>query len=271
MTKKNEGICRICGKSGPLSFEHVPPHSAFNDRPVIAIPGDRAIRLGPGERGYGQIQQRGAGGYTLCGKCNNDTGDWYAKHFARWCYQGMDVLVRSGGRPKLVYLHYIYPLRIIKQIVTMMFSVNNEHFHERHPTLVKFVLDREARYLPPKYRFFVYYTVQGTNRALGTSGLLNVETGRSSIFSEISFPPFGYVMTLDSQPPDHRLLEITHFSRYDYHEMIVAPLHLPVLPTHMGFPGDYRTLAEIDRDYAINMAYENAMLIQPSSPSGSAA
>lgn len=36
MTRKREsGTCRICGLSGPLTFDHVPPRSAFNNRPIL--------------------------------------------------------------------------------------------------------------------------------------------------------------------------------------------------------------------------------------------
>jgi hypothetical protein len=59
--------------------------------------------------------------------------------------------------------------------------------------------------------------------------------------SEITFPPFGYVLTLDSAPLDRRLLEITHFSRYRYDEFRVLELRPPVLDTPTSFPGDYRT------------------------------
>lgn len=222
---------------------------------MVAVPFDTAIRLGPGEQPRGKIYQRGAGAYTLCQKCNNDTGAWYARAFVAWCYQGMDVLIRSGGKPTLIYLHYVYPLRVLKQIVTMMFSVNHSRFRLANPDLEQFVLNREARYLPPRYRFFAFYNIEGVSRASGTNGLLNVETGRASIMSEITFPPFGYVMTLDSDPPDHRLFEITHFARYDYEDMVVAPLHLPILPTHLSFPGDYRTTEEIDKEYAEELAY----------------
>jgi len=35
------------------------------------------IELGPDGVAKGPIQQRGMGSYTLCNKCNNDTGHWY--------------------------------------------------------------------------------------------------------------------------------------------------------------------------------------------------
>ena len=65
--------------------------------------------------------------------------------------------------------------------------------------------------------------------------------------SEINYPPFGYLMTIDSESPDKRLFEITHFANYNYNEFKVMTLKLPVLPTHLGYPGDYRTEKEIDK------------------------
>jgi len=63
--------------------------------------------------------------------------------------------------------------------------------------------------------------------------------------SEIVFPQLGYMMTIDSRPPDDRLFEITHFARFDYSQFEVMELRLPVLPTHLWIPGDYRTREEI--------------------------
>ena len=164
----------------------------------------------------------------------------------------MATLERSGGQPSLIYLNYVFPLRVLKQIVTMCFSVNNASFHTLHPELVHFVLNRDSRFLPPAYRFFVYYNVEGRPRATGGGiGILNIKTGKSTIISEITFPPFGYVMTIDSEPPDQRLFEITHFARYSYSDFRVMTLQLPVLPTHVAIPGDYRTKAEIYRDAGI--------------------
>src|SRR5690606_23954765 len=98
MTKKRRpnGVCHICGEEGPLSFEHVPPKAAFNDQPVI---GERLIRIlnqGPGVKFHGPISQKGHGRFTLCDRCNNVTGSWYGTSFASWCYQGMEILHRSG-------------------------------------------------------------------------------------------------------------------------------------------------------------------------------
>jgi hypothetical protein len=74
--KKIIDVCHICGVNGKLSFEHVPPRAAFNNRRVVKVGFDDAAHLGPDQVPRGQIQQRGAGAYTLCESCNNWTGNW---------------------------------------------------------------------------------------------------------------------------------------------------------------------------------------------------
>ena len=59
-------------------------------------------------------------------------------------------------------------------------------------------------------------------------------------------------MTFDCGPPHPDLFEISHFARYAYQEFAVTEVRMPVLPTHLGLPGDYRTLDQIERDAAEN-------------------
>lgn len=235
------GKCHICGNVGRLSFEHVPPESAFNDKPVI---------IKPFEGGKGKIQQRGMGAFTLCIPCNNNTGSWYGADFVKFCYMGMEILQRSNGNPKLIYMYQLYPLRIIKQIIVMMFSANSEVFADKHPELVKFVLNKNLRYLSPKYRFWLYYNYVGEPRFSGVTARANFNNGTSIIFSEITYPPFGYVMTLENSdkrndPPDDRLIEISDFVNYGYNEFDNREIRAISLPTHLELPGDYRTSEEI--------------------------
>ena len=190
------------------------------------------------------------GEYTLCIKCNNDTGGWYGRYFVDWCYQAMEILIKSNGNPTLIYMNYLFPLAIIKQIITMFFSVNVDTFCEANPELVHFVLDKEKKFLSPKYRIYVYYNITGRFRFSGIVGQMQLADkygtmSKPRLMSEITYPPFGYLMTIDSETPDMRLVEISHFSRHDYNEFRVMTMKFPVLPTHTFYPGDYRTKEEV--------------------------
>lgn len=243
--KKVHGTCHVCGASGPLTFEHVPPKKAFNNRPTIELNLLETLRLGPDAPIRGRTQQGGTGSNTLCERCNNDTGSWYAPALIDWCYRGMEIVERSGGRPELIHIYQCYPLRILKQILTMFCSVSGPTFAQSHPWLPRYLLNRESRTIDERFRFFVYYNLSSKLRYAGISGQVNLETGRISVLSEITFPPFGYVLTIDSDPPDARLVEITFFRQFSFNELARLEVRLPVLPIHLAYPGDYRTRAEI--------------------------
>jgi len=147
-----------------------------------------------------------------------------------------------------------YPLRILKQVVTMFFSLQTDRFHACNPDLVRFVLNKDEQSLPPRYQFFLYVTSTRRLRAIGICARLSIGLSDTNLFSELTFPPFGYVMTIDSPPPDMRYLDITQFCRFRYGDRMLLTLGLAVLPTHLSIPGDYRTKEEIYRDYERNVS-----------------
>jgi len=252
-----EGICHLCGEEGKLSFEHVPPKAAFNNKRTIQVQLEDLIKLGPDEFPKGPEKQGGVGDYTLCERCNSITGHWYGRYFVDLCYQGFELLSRTNGKPSLYYLYYIFPLPVIKQIMAMFFSVTHPGFSDANKELVSFVLCKEKKYLPKKYRLYIYLNPKGQLRYHGIIAKANICNGETNIFSEITYPPFGYVLTIDSKPPDERLYDITHFTRYNYNDFKVMQLRLPVLPTHRAeLPGDYRTEEEINEAYLKSLAFE---------------
>lgn len=252
--KKKTGTCCICGKEGKLSFEHVPPRSAFNNHPVLVANIKELIGNRDGEfrSVKGKVHQLGAGDYTLCEKCNNDTGAWYGSAFADWAYQAFRILTFAKGEPSLYYHFRIFPLRIIKQIICMFFSSNGPDFRTVHPDLVKFVLDREAMHLKPSIRIYSYYNLAPVSRQSGVASLLNVEKQRGYTFSEIAYIPLGYIMTSESDVPDKRPVDISFFANYGYNDWREFSLQLPVLPVYTYFPADYR-----NRDEVLATAQEN--------------
>jgi hypothetical protein len=164
----------------------------------------------------------------------------------------MEIMQQASGRPTLIYMNYVLPLSVLKQVCTMFFSVNRPQFREKHPGLEYFVLNRDSQALPDKYRVYVYFKGGGPLRSSGVAGWLRVDTGQQLVLSEITFPPYGYVLCFDELRPHPDLYDITFFRRYHYGEFAVINLRLPVLPTHLPLPGDYRTKDQIQRDVEQN-------------------
>ena len=252
MGKPNiEGTCHLCGQVGKLSFEHVPPEAAFNDHRLLAHRVDQLLKDGSGKTG-GKFYQRGAGAYTLCKSCNEQTGGWYGRKYVEWVRQGMFILQTTQREPSLWYNFHIFPLRIIKQIACMFFSINSENFQEVHPELVRFVLNPTVRHLPESLRIFAFYAVDLNSRQSSVTASMNlVDSSKNRTFTEMTFLPFGYCLTFDGEPPPHEsMADISSFGRYSYNDWKTIPLQMPVLPTVSFLPGDYRSKKEIDRTIA---------------------
>jgi hypothetical protein len=209
----------------------------------------------------GKIQQRGAGGYTLCEKCNSLTGAWYVPAFTRWAEQAMRIVIGTRARPSLEYPFNLYPLRVLKQVLCMFFSVNGEYFNKAHPDLVRFVLNKESRELPDRFRIYAFYTLSNRFRSASVTAMAkgsNIHT-----FSEVTFPPFGFVLTVHSTPPESGFCEISEFSRFEYFEFRFGiTMRLPVMPIHTAFPGDYRTRDQTLADAKESKKRESLILPQ---------
>lgn len=252
MPEKIKGTCCLCGEHTDLSFEHCPPQKAYNNDPLLYAEIEWIRSGGHIDDIKGETHQRGAGAYTLCHQCNNITGSWYGASYVRFARQGMEYLqsVRSA-----VYFNVpfrIRPLRVMKQIVCMFMSANGSTFQSVQPELVRFVLNRETRSLPRHVRIYAFYTVSDRSRSSGVAGMIDgIFTGsaRNNIFSETTFPPFGFVMTLNSPVPDVRLTDITYFAdEFGYGDERTLWLRFPVLPVYTYFLGDYRNREKVLKD-----------------------
>jgi 5-methylcytosine-specific restriction endonuclease McrA len=76
------GTCHVCGKFGPLSFEHIPPRSTGNNHVVQIYSGDQVIKnslTGSDDASALKYKpsQGGMGFYSLCESCNNYLGQNY--------------------------------------------------------------------------------------------------------------------------------------------------------------------------------------------------
>jgi hypothetical protein len=249
-----EGPCHLCAIVGKLSFEHVPPRSAFNDRPLFSADSkwllEEAHTFEEFTNPRGTPEPEGAAAFTLCERCNNVTGSWYGPAYVGWAVQGREHLsrMRSSTTAK-VSSFSIFPARVLKMLLCMFASANPPGTLSRERDLQRFVLDRDAVHLPPQFRVYCFLMDPDSwaSRQSGPTTILDASAGGREIrtFSEIAFPPFGYVLCFDGSSPPAPMQDITWFADCTFGDHREVHLELPVLPICSPFPGDYRSAAEV--------------------------
>ena len=255
--KPRIGECRICGTRGVLTFEHVPPKTAFNrNRVELHTMEDWLQRDAPGPKKKGRIQQRGMGGFILCDSCNNLTGRRYVPELERWTRAAVSLLGQlpdddsedADPNDKAVSFEAVNvrPLLFAKQVAAMIMAVNGGEFRKRNLPLAEFVLDPEKVGLPVGYDIYLALYRGPNARQSGVSGRANVAIGRVNVLSEVAHPPFAYLMSFDEEEPALPVGKVTHFADYGSHDVVDQAVEVLVGFGHTPFPGDYRSRARID-------------------------
>ena len=238
MKNKVVGKCQLCGKNEELTFEHVPPKAAFNDKPVLVQKHEHMFNEKSYVYGKSMRSNQGAGSYSLCKLCNNNTGTWYARDFADFTQQGMENLdkLETVHRYNIAYFK-IKPLNVLKQILTMFLSVDKSGYLQKDKKLVSYLLDKESNDLPEKYKVYLYNTLSDKSRMMGIQW-----NNINNIFcthSEISFNPFGYFLAVDSPPSRNDLTDITIFNKYKFNQEANGKVNLVFLNIDTMFLGHY--------------------------------
>ena len=255
--EKRYGYCALCGKYGELSFEHIPPKSAFNKTPVKPVTGKtwlsnhNALPWDLNNLPYVHLQ-KGMGLWSLCRKCNNFTGTMYGtayRDFAESVAKTVEIATKTGD--KGVEISKIYPLRIVKQILSMFCSVNPPDMFNLDD-LRAFVLDKDAVGIDrKKYRLQMYFLKNNIMKFNGFSAVIKFDptTGslrQSSLVSEITAFPLGFLLYLDPDPTqEYEGVDITPFASFHYEDMACIRLPIEIKEVNNIFPLDYRSKEEI--------------------------
>ena len=87
----------------------------------------------------------------------------------------------------------IRPLDVIKQVLVMFCSASPSSFAQKHPRLVRYLLNPESREADDQRVFISLYDAVNSKavRQAGLTGRIDMG-GQSHVFSEISFPPFNF-------------------------------------------------------------------------------
>lgn len=252
---KNIGVCRLCGQTGQLTNEHVPPKGSYHNSAfrVMVHTGEQAL-----DGGRGRIYQRGFHVPSLCGPCNNNTGAWYGVEFSRWSQWGFTVLKAMREKdPPNVPVFVGYPLRIAKQVLSTMVAASQPALTAERPDLAPFLVNRDAVAQPGQFELSAYLCPTATGRSTGLA-FAQRDGVSPHWLVEFALPPFGYVLTVRGNPLDPRPADIASFTlaSYDDRQAIALP-SIPVLPTILALPGDYRSADEIRCDVIENILREN--------------
>lgn len=241
MGNLRNGRCLLCGKEGKLTFEHIPPQSAFNNRPINVQDFDRMMNENSYVYGKFSRMNQGFGGYTLCATCNNNTGSWYGNQFSSFAKQGMDIIFQWKELDLKNYVmakYKIAPLNVLKQIMVMFMSADKSGYWLTQTDLVEFLLDKESQRLPERFKIYLYSAMSSFKRMLGWS-LVYCGANDIRTWSEINFQPFGYFLTENSLPPEIDMYDISYFSNYKLDQEVNIFLRTPFYKIESPIIGQY--------------------------------
>ena len=201
MGTKNSGFCHICGKEGPLSFEHIPPRSMGNSKPA------KAYRVTDMAEKYHTLsnankegiryrqQQRGIGFQTICSSCNSYLGKHYVKAFTG-CMTELGVILQESKDVQGctgIHLegHNVPVLAFFKHVISNFCSTTQPG------TMLdcrEFLLDFKSNAFPEHYRLFMFALPEGGSFvSSGWMRLFLDDNGLKTVdLAFIAMPPVGF-------------------------------------------------------------------------------
>ena len=255
-TKRHVGLCRICGIEEDMTFEHVPPAAAGNDRRARAASSWAAATsstpLKFPANGWVSVQ-RGVGGYVFCGPCNHALGRRVVPAYARLAETMTDALIRhaqqAGHLPGTIDLSLPdWPLDIVARAgLAAVMAVNaHDRLLRRHPQLTDLVLHGTGT-LPAGLRLGLTLVVGP--RARISAPVCSASPAGCSVFAEAAMQPFAWTLSFAVPPLSslQRSADVSHWLR-DKRAAQGAPrsIAVPVGFLDSPLPGDYRPASDIE-------------------------
>lgn len=266
MPKKHFGKCALCGKECELTFEHIPPRAAFNSTPARPVSGMELLtekNLDGEERMPWDIQglryqnqQQGMGRYSLCAACNNNTGAWYGDAYVYFANVAHAAITnRSDNDPDGITIQGVYPLRFVKQVLSMFCSTCNVDGPLFDP-IKKFVLDKEAVGLDKsKYKLCMYFTKSTVHKQTGVMASMKFTNAgiESMALVEITAYPLGFILYFNpSETWGYSGTDITACADCGYDDKCDISMPWKVEEMNDIFPESYRSREEIRKCFEEN-------------------
>lgn len=266
------GKCHICQNETELTYEHIPPHKAFNWSSAKSIEGNEIMKLVtddnrmPWEMNglkYKQ-KQRGMGMHSLCKSCNNITGAYYGTEYIKFAYAinklFPEIIERcKNNQTNIIGINVkgMRPLLFAKQVLSMFCStcphITVKDKHIKDLLLKKDLIGLDSK----KYKLSMFLLNEYKIGYTGIQGQYVSGVG-TRVLATIDAYPFGFVLEFNPmenfETPE---LDITSFfneyedKEYDMH------FGLPILERNIVFACDYRTKEEIKKCVEDNKNYED--------------
>lgn len=245
------GTCAICGKWRELTVEHLPPKSAFNNYLLLAIEIDTPVSQASGELSWRPSHATtGRHLKKLCARCNGRTGSWYATDYRDYVKVAAESRIPPDHRGQLCFTGR--PAAVAKEALAVLCTSAGKTLAERHKELRRLILSNKYRSSLPDFRLWTYLTAGHGGHQTGATFEARVDTGKVRVVAEFSHWPVGWVLSWhDTDIPE--LYEVTHWLDMEYKSIRSVTASVPRVWTVTGFPLDYRTPAEVERDTRCNL------------------
>ena len=241
------GTCAICEETCILTFEHIPPKAAFNNKPSRVYSMENILEKTKDSKQIPKSfeglhysdRQKGYGDYLLCAKCNNMTGHLYAPAYINFnnsilklIADNYDDYMKATG---LQLDARIKPLNFAKQVLSM-FCCSYPKIKKQYPIIQKLILNKDMNIQDGNYPFQLLMFLLTPDSIPGSTGpiALLMNDGRIDAKFEIDFPPLGF--QIYESKTNNNAMDITSFLTFKYDETADINSLLPIYKKDTIFP-----------------------------------
>lgn len=210
---KITGICKLCKEEKPLTYEHIPPRSAFNKTTKFYELNSTEYYQNAKDFSDGKskpnakVNQGGLGNHCLCRSCNGYLDQKYVRDYKKFAEIAYAIISKhTYAKCYQIDISEINLLNFAKQIIAIFICQNNADFTKNHESLIDFVNNENSNNLPERYKIYMYLNDEGNIR----SGNL-MFTNIAGTICEFTFKPFGFVLSIDNA---QQILELSHIQPY---------------------------------------------------------
>lgn len=242
--------CAICRKEKEMTFEHIPPKSAGNNRPVKQYDGVASLtslEIKPWEfekMKWNQIKQKGQGYLHLCKECNNFLGLHYVNKYIDFINQlnNPTSFCRIDHETVEVTFNDIYPLEIYKQILSMFMTINIDNLLFKSDS-TEYILNMESQKIPEELKIYTYINNGSVTRQVPFQ-LASTNFGLIKT-SELGIEPLGFIIYHDL-PYNMKIdcTDLSFFNSFKYNESVSLSLKLKVKEVNSVISNDFRKKKE---------------------------